>query len=148
MVNLLPPRNVGMFPTIMEGKIITPYKPDTKIGWISPKDIGLFAAEAFLQPEKFNKKEFAIVGDKLTMEEAASTLSSVTGKTFEAISITAEEADASGLFKWGIDSYLWQNAEGYKIDPQEAAGFGIQPESLKAFLEENKSLLKEIYKDL
>lgn len=145
MVNLLPPKDKMMFPTITTGKIITPLAPETKIDWVSPNDIGRFAAEAFAQPEKFNKKEFAIVGDTLTMEEVADVLSTVTGKPYEAISQTEEEALASGLFKYGIDSYLWQNAEGYKIDPQEAAEFGIQPESLKSFLEKNKSILKERY---
>jgi uncharacterized protein YbjT (DUF2867 family) len=137
-----------MFPTISQGKIITPIAPETKIDWVSPNDIGRFAAEAFVQPEKFNRKEFAITGDKLTMTEVAEVLSSVVGKRFEAISQTEKEALASGLFKYGINSYLWQNAEGYQVDPQEISDFGIQPESLKTFLERNKEQLQTIYSEL
>ncbi len=148
MVNLLPPKNEWMFPTISEGKIISPTAPDTKIDWVSPEDIGRFAAEAFAEPDKFNKKEFAIVGDSLTMGEVADALSSVTGKQFEAISITDEQAVESGLFKWGTEAFIWQNVEGYKVDPQEAAGLGIEPESLKTYLERNKSLLLEAYSKL
>ncbi|MEJ2880961.1 NmrA/HSCARG family protein [Pedobacter sp. GR22-6] len=148
MVNLLPPMTEVMFPTIAQGKIITPIAPETKIDWISPNDIGRFAAEAFAEPDKFNRKEFAITGDKLTMAEVADVLSSVTGKRFEAISQTEQDAIASGLFKYGIDSYLWQNAEGYQVDPQEAADFGIEPESLTAYLERNKSLLQKVYHEL
>ena len=148
MVNLLPPMTDVMFPTIAQGKIITPIAPETKIDWVSPNDIGRFAAEAFAQPEKFNRKEFAVTGDKLTMTEVAEVLSSVVGKRFEAISQTEQEALASGLFKYGIDSYLWQNAEGYQVDPHEIADFGIQPESLKTYLERNKVKLQNIYSEL
>jgi uncharacterized protein YbjT (DUF2867 family) len=145
MENLLPPRNVGMYPTITQGKLITPVAPETKIDWATARDIGRFAAEAFTQPDKFNKKEIAIVGDKLTMSEVADLLSTVTGKRFEATSISVEEAKATGLFNWGVEPYVWQNVEGYKIDPQEATGYGILPKSLKAFLEGNKSVLQEVY---
>ncbi|MGN7986114.1 NmrA family NAD(P)-binding protein [Pedobacter sp. 22226] len=148
MVNVLPPMDEVMFPTLREGKIVTPIAPDTKIDWVSPNDIGRFAAEAFAQPEKFNKKEFAITGDNLTMTQVADVLSSIVGKRFEAISQTEEEAANSGLFKYGIDSYLWQNVEGYKVDPQEIAAFGIQPESLKTFLEHHKTQLQKIYSEL
>lgn len=142
MENLLPPRSTMMFPTITQGKLITPIAPETKIDWLSGKDIGRFAAEAFTQPEKFNKKEFAMVGDKLTMSEVADALSTATGKRFEAKSVTEEEVVELGLFDGMIDAYIWQNVEGYKIDPQEAAGYGIQPESMKSFLEKNKSVIK------
>lgn len=148
MENLLPPKGEMMFPTIMQGKLITPIAPETKIDWVSAKDVGRFAAEAFTQPDKFDKKEFAIVGDKLTMSEVADALSAVTGKRFEAKSVTVEEAAELGFFDLAAQSYIWQNVEGYKIDPQEAAGYGIQPESLKSFLEENKSFLQEAYGEL
>ena len=148
MVNLLPPMNEMMFPTIAQGKIITPIAPETKIDWVSPDDIGRFAAEAFAQPAKYNNREFSITGDKLTMSEVANVLSSIIGKRFEAISINEQEATASGFFKWGVDSYLWQNVEGYKVDPQEIAEFGIQPESLKTFLERNKAQLQKSYNEL
>lgn len=148
MVNLLPPMDEMMFPTITTGIIATPIAPETKIDWVSPNDLGRFAAEAFVQPEKFNKKEFAIVGETFTMDEVADVLTNVIGKPFKAISQSNEEALASGLFKYGIDSYIWQNVEGYNVDPHEAAEFGFQPESLKSFLEKNKSILEEKYSEL
>lgn len=148
MENLLPSKSKMMFPTIAQGKLITPLAPETKLDWVSPNDIGSFAAEAFLQPEKFNKKEFAIVGDKLSLSEVAEALSVVTGKQFEAKRVTVEEAVEIGFFELAAQSYLWQEVEGYKVDPQEAAGFGIQPESLKTFFERNKSLLLKAYSEL
>ncbi|MBD2705703.1 NmrA family NAD(P)-binding protein [Spirosoma sp. BT702] len=148
MENLLPPRDAGLFPLIAQGKLNTPIASNTKTDWLTAQDIGRFAAEAFTQPEKFNHKELSIVGDKLTMAEVAEALSAVTGKRFEATSLTVEEAAASGLFKWGVETYTWQNVEGYQVDPQEAADYGIQPESLKAFLENHKSFLQARYAGL
>ncbi|MDO7846683.1 NmrA family NAD(P)-binding protein [Hymenobacter sp. M29] len=148
MENLLPPRDAVMFPTMAMGKFITPIAPDTTVDWLTAQDIGRFAAEAFAQPEKFNHQELSLVGDKLTMAEVAAALSAVTGKHFEVFSQTEEEALASGLFNWGIEPYLWQNVEGYKIDPQQAAGYGIQPESLKSFLESHKAFLQARHADL
>ena len=148
MENLLPPRDAGMFPMIAQGKLNTPIAADTKSDWLTAQDIGRFAAEAFTQPEKFNHKELSLVGASVTIAEVAEALSAVTGKRFEATSITEEEAAASGLFNWGTESYLWQNVEGYKIDPQQAAGYGIQPESLESFLESQKAFLQARYADL
>ncbi|WP_198172982.1 NmrA family NAD(P)-binding protein [Hymenobacter ginkgonis] len=148
MENLLPPRDAVMFPTLAQGKFITSIAPDTKIDWVSAQDIGRFAAEAFAQPEKFNHQELSIVGAKATMTEVAETMSAVTGKHFEANSLTEEEALASGLFKYGVEMYTWQNVEGYKIDPQQAAGYGIQPESLTSFLESHRAFLQARYAGL
>lgn len=39
------------------------------------------------------------------------------------------------------------NAEGYKVDPQEAAEFGIETESLKTYLERNKPILLAGYSE-
>lgn len=148
MENLLPSKSKMMFPTIAQGKLITPLAPETKLDWVSPKDIGRFAAEAFSQPEKFNKKEFAIVGDKLSLAEVAEVLSAVTGKQFEAKRGTVKEAIETEFFELWVKTYEWQEVEGYKVNPQEAAGFGIQPESLKTYLDRNKSLLLEGYSEL
>lgn len=142
MENLLPSKSAVLFPTIAQGKLFSALEPETVLDWISPQDIGRFAAEAFAHPEKFNKKEFAIVGDKLTLPEIAETLSSLTGREFEVKTITREEASALGFHELSHQSFSCMNVEGYKVDPQEAAGFGIQPESLRSYLEENKSLLQ------
>lgn len=148
MENLLPSKSAAMFPTIAQGKLFTPISPEAKIDWVSPDDIGCFAAEAFTQPEKFNQKEFAVVGDKLSLSEIAQVLTEITGKPFEAKKVTIEEALEIGFYDLTAQSYLWQEIEGYKVDPQEAAGFGIQPESVKSFLERNKTLLMKEYNEL
>lgn len=148
MENLLPSKSAAMFPNIAQGKLYTPLTAETKLDWVSPKDIGRFAAEAFSQPEKFNKKEFAIVGDKLTLSEVAETLYSLTGKKFEVKTITIEETAELGFHELSYQSYSWMNVEGYKVDPQETAEFGIETESLKTYLERNKLLLLEGYSEL
>lgn len=97
MENLLPSKSATLFPAIAREKLFSALQPETILNRISPQDIGPFAAEAFAQPEKFNKKEFAIVGDKLTIPEIAETLSSVTGRKFEVKTITQEEATELGF---------------------------------------------------
>ncbi len=141
MENLLPPRSEFMFPTFPQGKFITPIAPETKVDWVSGNDIGRFAAAAFAEPDKFNRKEISLVSEKLTMSELANALSAATGKHFEAQSVPVEEAIKQGIFEQLVGSYLWLNVEGYKIDPQEAAGYGIQLESLTSFLEKHKSAI-------
>ena len=145
MENLLPSKSQMMYPTIAQGEIITPLNPQVKLDWVSPKDIGRFAAEAFLQPEKFNRREFAIVGDKLSLSEVANVLSAVTGKQFDAIKGTPKDAIVPGFLELWVQSYEWQEVEGYKVDPQETVEFGIETESLKTYLERNKSILLEGY---
>nr|GEX01774.1 zinc-type alcohol dehydrogenase-like protein [Tanacetum cinerariifolium] len=145
MQNLLPPRDAFMFPTLAQGKLIAPLAPDTKVDWVSGQDVGRFAAEAFAQPEKFNHQELSLVGDKLTLAEVAETLSAVTGKHFEAQSVSLEEALALGFHEGVAMSYVWMDAEGYQVDPQQAAGYGVEPVSLKTFLESRKALLQEAY---
>ncbi|MCX8525560.1 NmrA family NAD(P)-binding protein [Chryseobacterium formosus] len=147
MENLLPSKSATLFPTIAQGKLFSALQPETILDWISPQNIGQFAAEAFVQPEKFNKKEFAIVGDKLTLPEIAETLSSVIGRKFEVKTITQEEATELGFHELSHQSFSWMNAEGYKVDQQEAAEFGIETESLKTYLERNKSILLAEYSE-
>lgn len=148
MQNVLPPRTGVVLPTLPQGKIITPLAPDTKVDWVSGQDVGRFAAEAFTQPEKFNHKELSLVGDKVTMAEVAEALSAVTGKRFDAQTASVEEVLALGFYEGVAMTYAWMNVEGYKVDPQQAAGYGIQAVSLKTFLESRKALLQETYANL
>ncbi|WPO84160.1 NmrA family NAD(P)-binding protein [Chryseobacterium sp. JJR-5R] len=148
MQNVLPPRNGVVLPTLPEGKIITPLEPDTKVDWISGQDVGRFAAEAFIHPEKFNHKELSLVGDKLTMAEVAEALSNVTGKSFDVQTASVEEVLALGFYEGVAMTYVWMNVEGYKVDPQGCTGYGIEPITLKTYLENNKSLLQETYANL
>ncbi|MCJ1289155.1 hypothetical protein MMC34_000687 [Xylographa carneopallida] len=43
---------------------------DKKLQWISCKDIGYFAAEAFKDPEKYNQKSIALAGEDMSMADA------------------------------------------------------------------------------
>jgi len=46
---------------------------DKKLQWISCRDIGHFAAEAFKNPEKYNQKSIALAGEDMSMAEAKET---------------------------------------------------------------------------
>ncbi|KAK4660957.1 hypothetical protein QC762_123560 [Podospora pseudocomata] len=53
---------------------------DKPLQWIATRDIGFFAAEAFHNPEEWNKKARGLAGDELTFEEMNRVFERVTGK--------------------------------------------------------------------
>ncbi|GGG59402.1 hypothetical protein [Hymenobacter glacieicola] len=87
----------------------------------------------------------SLVEDKLTLAEVAAALSAVTGKRCDVHTVNVEEVLALGFHEGVAMSYVWMNVEGYQVDPQQAAGHGIQPESLKTFLVSRKALLQVAY---
>ena len=75
-------------------------------------------------------------------------LTAVTGKRIETKTVTVEEAVKLGFYEPAAHSHVWQNVEGYKVDPQEVVEFGSETESLKIYLERNKSLLLAGYSEV
>lgn len=74
MENLQP----GLF-----GKVFLTTLRDTMkekpLQWISTSDIGYFAAEAFHDPAKWNKRAFGLAGDELTFAQLSLAFEKVTG---------------------------------------------------------------------
>ena len=54
--------------------------PDYKIAWISVQDVGVIAATAFANPEKYIGKELALVADVKSLAECREIYRQVTGK--------------------------------------------------------------------
>lgn len=50
------------------------------MGLVAPDDIGQFAVAAFLNPAKFNKREFDLASENLTAEQIVEVLQDVSGK--------------------------------------------------------------------
>ncbi|KAI1423560.1 hypothetical protein F5Y12DRAFT_716185 [Xylaria sp. FL1777] len=48
--------------------------------WIATKDIGIFAALAFTDPKKWNRKAVGLAGDELNFDEMSRSFESVTGQ--------------------------------------------------------------------
>jgi hypothetical protein len=55
-------------------------RPETKIQFVGPRDIGVFAAMAFEDPDMWAGRAVGLAGDEMTLEEARWRFEKVTGK--------------------------------------------------------------------
>lgn len=64
---------------IAAGQLTVALKPGTRLQMVAVDDIGAFVALVFSRPEEYIDKGFELAGDELTMPQAASIFSQVTG---------------------------------------------------------------------
>jgi uncharacterized protein YbjT (DUF2867 family) len=102
--------------------------PDAKLKLVAAYDIGRLVAAAVLEPERFNGAEIELCGDSLAMDEIATSLSTVTGRSIAATSLPANEIIARGQFSDWVNSQEWQVAAGNPATPADAQFYGITPE--------------------
>jgi uncharacterized protein YbjT (DUF2867 family) len=102
--------------------------PDAKLKLVAADYIGRAVAAAVLESERFNGAEIELGGDSLTMDEIATTLSTVTGRSIAATSLPANEIIAHGQCSGWVNSQEWQVAAGYPATPADAQLYGITPE--------------------
>lgn len=139
MEDILKPMVDVMFPTLaLRGTFETVQLPEIRNDWIAGKDIGSFAAAAFAQPERFNGHEIDLASVSITLNELAQLLTKETGRAVKSISLTKEEALASGMHEWTISGQLWNNFEGYKVDLAKVRRWEIPLTSFEEFIKENR----------
>jgi uncharacterized protein YbjT (DUF2867 family) len=85
--------------------IYTAIKPDTKLQMIAVVDIGKYAARAFTEAERLNRREIDLAGDELSMTESARALGDALGKTIEFVQLPIDEvrknsADFAMMLEW------------------------------------------------
>lgn len=88
---------------------------DKKMQWVSIRDIGVFVAKAFYEPEKWKGRAVGIAGDEMTAEELFETISGATGAgwptTFWPLgSVLTYMVKEVGLM------IRWFASDGYKAD--------------------------------
>jgi uncharacterized protein YbjT (DUF2867 family) len=125
MDNLAQPKAKAMFPRLRRGEILTALLPDTRMQLIAADDVGAFAAAAFLDPARFDRRDIDLAAEALTMGEVAATLSRVLGKRVSARSVSPDEAIAAGLFPGWVRSQEWTNEVGYRADIAALARYGV-----------------------
>lgn len=116
---------VYMLPQLKTGKITTAINADTRVDMIAGEDIGAFGCYVFENPTTTNGKHIGLAGDSRTMGEVAKTISEVTGKNVESVSLTSDEAVAAGLFQGSVSSHQWMNEIGFQIDIKGLEAYGI-----------------------
>jgi len=126
-------------PWFLQGdKIMTAMRPETKLQMIASDDIGKFAAQAFLEPQKWNRAEVDIAGDAVTMPEAAAAVSEIVGKTitFQPIPIEAVRANSED-FALMLE---WFDKVGYSAPIADLEGkWGIRPLTLREWVRGQKT---------
>lgn len=127
MQNFGPPMSHQMFPSLAEQqKLRLPYNPDTRLDLVDVMDIGIFAGEAFQNPDKFNGKAIALAGESLTLKELAARLSTIGGKPVEAEYIREVELEELKQQGWvPADAFVFHREHGYKVDIDELRKLGI-----------------------
>jgi uncharacterized protein YbjT (DUF2867 family) len=100
--------------------------PATELQMIAVADIGKYGAKAFLEPERFNRRELDIAGDELTLPQAAAALSRGLGRQIEFVQIPISEVrknseDMATMLEWfesvGYDVHIKSLAREYGIEP-------------------------------
>ena len=71
--------NPGIFCSLFVAMWAASLKPETKLQFVSVHDIGVFAAKALANPEKWSGKAVGLAGDELTLDEAKAKFKRVTG---------------------------------------------------------------------
>ncbi|KAE9973199.1 hypothetical protein BLS_003720 [Venturia inaequalis] len=67
------------FPTKVFMAALSNNLGEKPLQWIATKDIGIFAAKAFANPEKYNKQAVSLAGDNLTVEGLTEAFGKATG---------------------------------------------------------------------
>jgi uncharacterized protein YbjT (DUF2867 family) len=118
-------------PSLLQGdKLVTAMRPTTKLQMIAADDIGRFAAQAFLEPDRWRGVETDLAGDAVTMPEAAAAVSGIVGRpiAFEPIPIDAVRKSSEDF----AAMLEWFERVGYSADiPSLETRWGIRPRTLR-----------------
>lgn len=113
-----------------------PRKPDTRMLYISVKDIALFVGEAFDNPDKWLGRELNIASDEFTNPELADIMTRVTGIPINYTRISWED--------WGkqtpqylVDLYKWYETSGFTVDVAGLRGQYPKLYTMERYLREN-----------
>ncbi|MER5650750.1 NmrA family NAD(P)-binding protein [Streptosporangium sp. NPDC002524] len=124
MENFLPSA-AYLLPRGVEGGLVTVLRPETRLSLVAVKDIGVAAAAAIAAPERFHEVELELAGEHLALTDIAEVLSGALGTELAAPDMTAEEAIAAGMPRWGVTSHEFLNAAGQRARPEYARALGI-----------------------
>ncbi|CAI6097418.1 unnamed protein product [Clonostachys chloroleuca] len=145
MHNYLMPDSKYHFPELStEGVVAHAYAPGRRMAHLEAADVGKFAAEALLQPAKFNGHEIELGFDNLTQEEIGEALSEVSGRTVKVHRWTEDEIKEK---QGRIVTLPWQllaNEHDLSVDGEKLQSeYGITLTSFSEFLHRDKAKVME-----
>ncbi|KAF5973962.1 NmrA-like family domain-containing protein [Fusarium bulbicola] len=113
---------------------------DKPLQWIATSDIGVFAAEAFADPDRFDKKAIGLAGEELTFEELDHRFRSVTGNGVGTTVGLLGKALKAGVKEVGL-MLDWFEEEGYNVDMQLARSFHPHIKDVRAWLKQDSAFV-------
>ncbi|GIE35396.1 hypothetical protein Ait01nite_084410 [Actinoplanes italicus] len=114
-----------LMPRGVEGGIATVLKPDTWLSLVAVHDIGVAAAAALTEPERFHEVELELAGDHLPMTRIAEVLGRALGVPLTAPDMTEREALDAGMPPYATLSMELMNVAGQPARPEYARALGI-----------------------
>jgi uncharacterized protein YbjT (DUF2867 family) len=100
---------------ILGGTLPQPIDPDKPFQMVDANDIGVFAAMAFEDPDRWIGREVDLAGDEMTMPEIADTFSRVTGHQVDYVQVPWEGFEEQMGEEYTV-MYRWFNDYGYEAD--------------------------------
>jgi uncharacterized protein YbjT (DUF2867 family) len=91
---------------------------DKALQWVAVADIGVFAAKAFAEPEKWDRRAVGLAGDELTMEQLNEVFLKATGNPVPSTFWVFGSA-LTGLVKEMGAMLEWFATDGYGVDIAE-----------------------------
>lgn len=131
MDNLVPGFAGKVFLTMLRDTI-----QEKPLQWVATRDIGLFAAEAFHNPEIWNHRAIGLAGDELTFSQLSLAFQKVTGRP-----VGTTVGVLGKMLKYGVsemgDMVDWFKDEGYRADLSENARAVPNLMTMEAWLKES-----------
>lgn len=143
MHNYLLPDSQYHFPELhTDGVLAHAYEPGRRMPHLDAADVGKFAAEALLQPDRFNGHEIELGFESLAPEEALEALNRVSGQQIALHKRTLEEIEAKRQQLPTLPFQILANDVDLSIDGDSLQKkYGISCCTFSSFLEREKSQL-------
>ena len=100
---------------ILGGMLPQPLDPDKPFQMVASEDIGVFAAMAFENPDRWIGREVDLAGDQMTMPEIADTFSRVIGRQVDYFQVPWDQFEEQMGEEYTV-MYRWFNDHGYEAD--------------------------------
>src|SRR5215210_1789746 len=100
---------------ILGGTLPQPLDPDKPFQMVDANDIGVFAAMAFEDPDRWIGREVDLAGDEMTMPEIAATFSCVIGHQVDYFQSPWDQFEEQ-MGEESTVMYRWFNDYGYEAD--------------------------------
>ncbi|KAH7139572.1 hypothetical protein B0J11DRAFT_589468 [Dendryphion nanum] len=138
MNNFVPP--TGYFAELTEGKLVTPFKPDTVLPLVDPEDIGAFAVAAFEDPVKFGGQIITTVSERLGVHDIAAKIGRVNGQTVD-VSYMSDEDIEKGMSNPYLVGQLASQGLDELVDMDDVIKWDVKLTSFDNFLHKHRELV-------